>query len=49
MSTPSDREKRLCEMFDSYCKSVLGNTSKYMKAELQATLIYAIKNWRELI
>jgi hypothetical protein len=30
MSTPSDREKRLCEMFDSYCKSVLDNTSKYL-------------------
>jgi DNA-directed RNA polymerase specialized sigma24 family protein len=30
MSTPSEREKRLCEMFDSYCKSVLGNTSKYL-------------------
>lgn len=30
MSTPSEREKRLCEMFDSYCKSVLDNTSKYL-------------------
>ncbi|MHB8066007.1 MAG: hypothetical protein ACYDG2_25880 [Ruminiclostridium sp.] len=30
MSTPSGREKRLCERFDSYCKSVLGNTSKYL-------------------
>ena len=30
MSAPSDREKRLCEMFDSYCKSVQDNTSKYL-------------------
>lgn len=30
MSTPIDREKRLCQMFDSYCKSVLENTSKYL-------------------
>lgn len=30
VSTPSDREKRLCEMFDSYCKSVQDNTSKYL-------------------
>jgi len=30
MSAPSDREKRLCEMFDSYCKSAQDNTSKYL-------------------
>lgn len=31
MSAPSDREKRLCEMFDSYCKSVQDNTAKYLR------------------
>ena len=30
MSAPSDREKRLFEMFDGYCKFALDNTSKYL-------------------
>lgn len=31
MSAPSGRDKRLCEMFDSYCKSVQDNTAKYLQ------------------
>jgi len=31
MSTPTDRDKRLCQMFDSYCKSVQDNTAKYLR------------------
>ena len=31
MSAPTDRDKRLCQMFDSYCKSVQDNTAKYLR------------------
>lgn len=31
MSAPTDRDKRLCQMFDSYCKSVQDNTGKYLR------------------
>lgn len=31
MSTPTDRDARLCQMFDSYCKSVQDNTAKYLR------------------
>ena len=31
MSTPTDRDKRLFQMFDSYCKSVQDNTAKYLR------------------
>lgn len=30
MSEPLTREERLCAMFDSYCKSVIDNTSKHL-------------------
>ena len=38
MSTPTDRDKRLCQMFDSYFKSVQDNTGKYLmrKGSLRA-------------
>ena len=31
MSAPIDRDKRLCQMFDSYCKSVQDNTARYLR------------------
>ncbi|APM37943.1 hypothetical protein [Clostridium kluyveri] len=33
MSAPTDREKRLCQMFDSYCKPVQDNTDKYLRCK----------------
>lgn len=34
MSEPLTREERLCAMFDSYCKSVLDNTSKHLRRQM---------------
>lgn len=34
MSEPLSREERLCAMFDSYCKSVLDNTSKHLLRQM---------------